>query len=337
MPDFNPDQKFQYKCPFRKVWVDCGSEEDAKLKFEYMNLQKGGQPEVGYLLNGVRFKMNFASMVRSNVASKRTMEARLSSGQLPFPAPQAQQFPAPTAASTGKPDGVPHESEVKGAVPLSPEALMTGVEGQPFPHVVRKAWGHGTPPGVTMSGRFQFQIKLEDKNFLGELLTWNMTAAGILPQALDNTKLFFTSRHGMTAVANREEIEKILTNDASYPVTVNYAPEQFRDGMTPESAMSYEVERTFLKIIQKSVADLNGDIYKVKHKHQRRTFERYLLYLEDHYYQTGDKLETALTIEEMWVKSPWQVQFLGLIGKTGPALTKVLKGEADVLDYLFGA
>mmetsp|Transcript_75380 Transcript_75380/g.243856 ORF Transcript_75380/g.243856 Transcript_75380/m.243856 type:complete len:339 (-) Transcript_75380:85-1101(-) len=337
MADFKDGQSFQYKCPFRKVWVDCSSDEDYTLKGEYLKLQKGGQPEVAYQLNGVRFKANFASMSRTNVASKRTMELRLKGGDLPFPPPQQPGAPPPSEASMGKPDGVPQESEVTGAVPLSPEALMTSVEGKPFPHVVRKAWGHGTPEGMTMAGRFTFQMQLEDKDHLGEMLTWHMMSAGISPEQFDaHRTLAFTNRYGQTVVGNRAEIEGMLTNDQSYPVTVSYQPPKVFDGMPPDQVPGWELQRTFLKFVKQSVGDLNAEIYNVKHKHQRRTFERYLLYLEDHYYQNDDHLDTAMTNWEFYMRFPFMAGSLGLIDKTGPNLSRVLRGEADVLEFLFG-
>ena len=42
----------------------------------------------------------------------------------------------------------------------------------------------------------------------------------------------------------------------------------------------------------------------MKHKLQRRTFERYLIYLEDHYYQNDDHLEDSLTNWELYMKFP---------------------------------
>uniref|UniRef100_A0A7S4SPL4 WWE domain-containing protein n=1 Tax=Alexandrium monilatum TaxID=311494 RepID=A0A7S4SPL4_9DINO len=339
MADFGADQKFQYKCPFRKAWVDCGAEEDQQLKEAYLKLQKGGgQPEVAYLLNGVRFKTDFSGMVRTNVASKRTMEVRLKGGSLPFPPPAPEAgASAPSEASMGKPDGVPQESDEKGAVPLSPEALMTGLEGKPFPHGVRKAWGQGLPQGVTMSGRFEFTMQLDDKDYLGEMLTWNMIAAGIDPEAFDSHRvLAFTNKNKQTVIGNREEIEKMLTSDQSYPITVTYHPPRTYDGMPESEVPGWEVQRTFLKFIKEAVANVDGDIYKVKHVHQRRTFERYLLYLEDYYYQNDDDLADSMYGWELYMRYPFMTGSLGLIDKTGPNLTKVLRGEADVLEFLFG-
>mmetsp|Transcript_81933 Transcript_81933/g.227177 ORF Transcript_81933/g.227177 Transcript_81933/m.227177 type:complete len:340 (-) Transcript_81933:209-1228(-) len=338
MAGFSSDQNFQYKCPFRKAWVDCSAEEDSQLKEAYLKLQKGGQAEVGYLLNGVRFKTNFSSMVRTNVASKRTMEVRLKGGSLPFPPPAPQSgAQGPSEASLGQPDGVPQESELKGAVPLSPEALLTGLHGKPFPHVLRKAWGQGIPEGVTMSGRFQFQMQLEDKDYLGEMLTWHMISAGINPEGLDaHSLLAFTNRLGQTVVGDRGAIEQMLTSDQSYPVTVTYSPPKVFDGMPPEQIPGWELHRCFLRFVKQSVGDLGAEIYNVKHKHQRRTFERYLLYLQDHYYQNDDYLEDAMSNWEFYMRYPFMTGSLGLIDKTGPNLTKVLRGEADVLEFLFG-
>lgn len=336
MADFGVDQNFQYKCPFRKAWVDCSADEDGKLKEAYLKLQKGGgSPEVAYLLNGVRFKTDFSSMIRTNVASKRTAEVRLKGGNLPFAPPKGPT--PPSEASLGKPDGVPEESELKKAVPLSPEALLIGEEGKPFPHGVRRAWGQGIPEGMTMTGRFSFQMQLEDKDYLGEMLTWNMMAAGIAPEAMQaDGYLFFTSVSGQTIVGNRPEIEKLLANDKSYPVNVAYQPPKVFDGMIPSEIPSFEVQRSFLRFIKNACADVNYEIYNVKHKHQRRTFERYLLYLEDHYHQTDDYLETAMSNWELYMRYPFMTGSMGLIDKTGPNLTKVMRGEADVLEFLFG-
>jgi len=336
MADFGANQSFQYKCPFRKAWVDCSTAEDSQLKEAYLKLQKGGgSSEAAYLLNGVRFKTDFSSMIRTNVASKRTAEVRLKGGDLPFPPPKGAV--SPSEASMGKPDGVPAESDLKKAVPLSPEALLIGEEGKPFPHVVRKAWGQGIPEGMTMTGRFKFTMQVEDKDFLGEMLTWHMISAGIAAESFQAQRyLAFTNVAGQTIIANRQEIENMMANERSYPITVSYHPPKVFEGMIPEEIPGYEVQRTFLRFIKNACTDVNYEIYNVKHKHQRRTFERYLLYLEDHYHQCDDHLEDAMNGWELYMRYPFMTGSMGLIDKTGPNLTKVLRGEADVLEFLFG-
>jgi len=180
-------------------------------------------------------------------------------------------------------------------------------------------------------------MALEDKEHLGELLTWNMIAAGIDPATFEAHRLLaFTTKLGRTVVGNRAEIENLFAEDMNYPITITYHPPKVFDGMPPDQIPSWEIQRTFLKFVKQSVADVNADITKVKHKHQRRTFERYLLYLEDHYWQNDDNLDDAMSNWELYMRYPFMTGSLGLIDKTGPNLTKVLRGEADVLEFLFG-
>mmetsp|Transcript_26540 Transcript_26540/g.60432 ORF Transcript_26540/g.60432 Transcript_26540/m.60432 type:complete len:108 (+) Transcript_26540:2-325(+) len=106
--------------------------------------------------------------------------------------------------------------------------------------------------------------------------------------------------------------------------------------MPPDQVPSWEVQRSFLRFVKLAVAELGANIYNVKHKHQRKTFERYLLYLEDHYYQNDDRLDDAMSNWELYMRYPFMAGSMGLIDKTGPNLPKVLRGEADVLEFLFG-
>mmetsp|Transcript_55186 Transcript_55186/g.103455 ORF Transcript_55186/g.103455 Transcript_55186/m.103455 type:complete len:222 (+) Transcript_55186:63-728(+) len=204
------------------------------------------------------------------------------------------------------------------------------------PHQVRKAWGQGVEDGVTLSGEFEFILEAAEKDRLGEMLSRNMLCAGIEPQALDNRCLSFRDTKGLEAKGNKQEIAKMLANSASYPITVAYHPHPAFKFVTPQAVGDTEATRAYLKYVQDAVAELDGKLDNVKHTHQRRTFERYLLYLEDHYYQTGDDLKDAMTWEECATKYPHTYPYFLLTNKTGPGLSKILRGEIDVLEYLFG-
>lgn len=338
MASFGEDSVWEYRCPFRKAWVEVKPDEDAKLKEAYLRCNESS-PEFAYLLNGVRFKTDFSSMLRTNVASQRTMELRLARGDLPFPPPAPKPGVAPpSAASLGNDTGEQLEKTIHvGPVPLSAEALTTGgVDTKPVPHSIRKAWGQGIQPGVTMSQEFEFTMQLEDKDFLGELLTWNMLKAGIAPDQLHNQLLYFVDKAGQVVVNNKEGIERMLSNPGSYPLRVLYKPPFWCKGMPAERVPSYQIHRTFLKFVKDAVMNVDQEIKNVKHWHQRRTFERFLLYLEDHYHQTEDKLDDALSNWELYGTYPFMTGSLGLVDKTGPNMTRVLKGEADILEFLFG-
>ncbi|CAE8711748.1 unnamed protein product, partial [Polarella glacialis] len=220
---------------------------------------------------------------------------------------------------------------------IAPSDLDQGPGGQPLPHVVRKAWGQGVPDGITLSGQFEFTMNVSDKDSLGEMLTWHMLSAGILPGSLDNRCLKFTNQKGQVAVGNKEDISRILANTSAYPIKVKYEPHPAFRGMEPEKVPEYEVNRVMLRWVKEAVAELGADMSNVRHIHQRRTFERYLLYLEDHYYQTGDMLEDAPTHLEVIERYPWMEKAFLLTNKTGPNLSKILRGEIDVLEYLFGS
>ena len=137
-------------------------------------------------------------------------------------------------------------------------------------------------------------------------------------------------------MGSKKEIAKMLGNPRAYPIHISYKPHPAFKFVAPQYVPHMEVTRTMLKFTQTAVAELDGKLDNVKHKHQRRTFERYLLYLEDHYYQTGDDLSDALDMEAVVNKYPETAFSFLLINKTGPGLSKILRGEIDVLEYLFG-
>jgi hypothetical protein len=290
---------------------------------------------LSYLLSEVRFKADFSSLLRTNVASQRTMELRLRGGPLPFPPPGPK--PGKTPPSAASLEGATEADKTQGPVPLAPEALTTP-DGKPVPHSIRKAWGQGVQPGITMSQEFEFTMQLEDKDFLGELLTWNLLKAGLPPEALHLPLLYFIDRNGQVVSNNRQAVERMLSNPGSYPMKVSYKlPGQFK-GMPGDRVPGYQVHRCGLKQTLIAMRNVDMDIMKVKHWHQRRTFERYLLYWEDHLYQNGDNLDDAPDSPfALYSQYPFMTGCMGLVDKTGPGLTRVLKGEADILEFLFGA
>ncbi|CAE7768452.1 RFC5 [Symbiodinium sp. CCMP2592] len=347
---FPAASRWQYKCPFRKAWVDVSDAEDRQLKEAFLSLARGGAPVAQCKLGSLRFRTDFRTMLRTNVASQRCAEVRLRDGVLPFaPPPPAEE--GPSRASLGLEEGLANER-------IAPCDLESGPSGQgkvshlvahrafdwrerliacPQLAEVRKAWGQGIEEGITMSGQFEFTMQASDKESFGEMLSWQMLAAGIPPPSLDNRCLKFTDARGTEAMGNKQEISKMLTNPASYPVRVSYFPHPAFKFVRPERVPELEAMRTHLKFVQEAVAELDGNMDNVKHTHQRRTFERYLLYLEDHYYQTGDDLHDTLSWEEVVQKyGPDKEMFFLLTKKTGPGLSKILRGEIDVLEYLFG-
>merc|ERR1712217_97248 len=178
--------------------------------------------------------------------------------------------------------------------------------------------------------------QLEDKGFLGELMGWNMLKVGIMPNGINTELLSFTDKNGQVVVNNKEAIDRMLQNSNSYPIKVTYKPPRWMRGMGPERVPGYMIHRTFLRFVKDAVENVNHDIKKVKHWHQRRTFERFLLYLEDHYYQTDDDLVDAPQGYQLYMMYPHMTGCMGLVDKTGPNMTRVLTGEADILEFLFG-
>ena len=137
-------------------------------------------------------------------------------------------------------------------------------------------------------------------------------------------------------MGSKKDIAKMLANPRAYPIHISYKPHPAFLFMPREQVQHIEVQRTFLKMVKEAVAEWDGNLDNVKHKHQRRTFERYLLYLEDHYSQTGDDLSDALDMETCVKLYPETAFGFLLISKTGPGLPTILRGEIDVLEYLFG-
>ena len=161
---------------------------------------------------------------------------------------------------------------------------------------------------------------------LTSILTWQLV----------NPWPRFTSAQGDESMGSKKDIAKMLANPRCYPIQISYKPHGAFQFMSPEQVPWIEVGRTMLKFTKDAVGELGGNLDNVKHKHQRRTFERYLLYLQDQYYQTGDDLSDALDMETCVGTYPEAASAFLLINKTGPGLSKILRGEIDVLEYLFG-
>jgi len=327
---FEASSKWQYKCPFRKTWVDVSQEEDLQLKDSYIKIRKGGGPVAVCKVGTVKFSTDFRNMLRTNLASRRSMEVRLQGGELPFPAPSPEAGQeGPSRASQGLEEGLALKR-------IAPADLDAGSAGPKVPDFIRKAWGQGCE-NVTMSGRFEFSMDASDKDLLGEMLSYHMLRAGVTPQALDNKCLIFTNKKGETAVANKEDVARMLSNPSSYPIIVSYEPHTAFKGVAGETGVrDHHINRVTLKFVKEAVAEI-GSIDNVKHTHQRRTFERYLLYLSDHYYQSEDDLSDAMDMKEVCAAYPGVEKAFLLIDKTGPGLSKILRGEIDVLEYLFGS
>eukprot|EP00930_Biecheleria_cincta_P056169 TRINITY_DN42338_c0_g1_i1.p1 TRINITY_DN42338_c0_g1~~TRINITY_DN42338_c0_g1_i1.p1 ORF type:complete len:330 (+),score=56.27 TRINITY_DN42338_c0_g1_i1:33-1022(+) len=327
---FAASSKWQYKCPFRKTWVDVSQEEDLQLKDAYIKIRKGGGPVAVCKVGTVKFSTDFRNLLRTNLASRRSMEVRLQGGELPFPAPSPESGQeGPSQASQGLEEGLAAER-------IAPADLDAGSAGPKVPNFIRKAWGQGCE-NVTLSGRFAFSMEASDKDMLGEILSYHMLCAGVTPQALDNRCLIFTNKKGETAVANKEDVARMLSNPSSYPIRVSYEPRTAFKGVAGDrEVLNHHISRVFLKFIKDAVAEI-GSINNVKHQHQRRTFERYLLYLSDHYYQSEDDLSDAMGLDEVCAAFPGVGKAFLLTDKTGPGLPKILRGEIDVLEYLFGS
>lgn len=332
MTTFPAGSRFQYKCPFRKAWVDVSIEEDNKLKDGYLKAQKGGPTEIAYIMNSVRFKTNFSSLCRINVASKRQMEVRLKGGDLPGKPPAGPTAPSP--ASLGKEDATPDESAVPEGVPL---ALKTpGPDGKQIGHDVRRAWGH-TDPDIKGSMKFAFTMEYADKDYLGEMLAYHMKVADLAPEMFFKEVLSFTDKRGKTATNSKRDIQKMLSDSGSYPVHVSYDASKKYQAVPPERIPDIDTDRCFLRVIHEAANKVEWDIMKVKHKHQRRAFERFLLYMEEQRYQNEDDPKDAPDVMEYYQRYPWRYGMFNLIDKTGPNMGRILAGEADVLEFLFGA
>lgn len=294
------------------------------MKVAYSDAANNGPTEVGYNLHGVRFRADFRLLTRSNLASKRVMQLRLRDGELPF------RIPGQRSAEASEADAI---SAARG---IAPDSLVCAATGQPVPVDVRKAWGQGIPEEFTMTGAFEFILQLVDRERLGELLSWHIMSAGVDAQSLNMAALTFTDRWGNVAAQSKEVVQRMLEKESNFPVKIKYAPPKAFQSMTPQDMLHYETVRTHLLAVKNAVKELDGDITKVKHLHQKKTFERYLLYLEDHKYQSEDDLSDAMTVEELVRKYPHLGGVFGLTYKVCGDLPRVLRGEVDILEYLFG-
>mmetsp|Transcript_10718 Transcript_10718/g.31692 ORF Transcript_10718/g.31692 Transcript_10718/m.31692 type:complete len:343 (-) Transcript_10718:49-1077(-) len=337
---FPQGSRWQYHCPFRKAWCDVGVEEDARLKDGYAACASE-QKTLKYPVAGVRFVTDFAAMTRTNEASARTTELRLKGGELPMlPPPTEKSLPGPSSAppapeaTAGAPDK-PQGLEGAGA---TPDAVVSNTEDPRIPLLVSRAWGQGVPEAVTEAGVFEFTLQLEDKDRLGELLTRHMMLAGVRHESMDRDSLSFTDRRGTVARSSKDAVQTLLEKSASYPVKVKYAPKKMYQGFEHDKMQCamYELTRINLKAVKDAGAEINWDPDNIKHRHHKKMLQRYHLYLRDQEYQNEDNLEEVMGMVEFCMRYPHAAGYFSLTSKTLPNLAKVLRGEVDIVEYLFG-
>lgn len=323
---FPDGSAWEYSCPFRREWVDCDEEEDLQLKGAYAQFMDAGAWEVEYLLHFIRFRADFRGMARTNTASGRRMGIRLRGGELP-----GAGLAEIAAAEGSAADHTP------GNPMLAPDALVCAETGKPVPLEVRRAWGHGIPPEFTLAGEFDFTLAApQERGQLGEKLSWHMMSAGVEPANLNVAFLTFRDRLGNVATGSRNAVQHMLDKDNNFPVHVTYKTATIFKGVAAGDLVGQEVVRTHMLAVKNCINELNGDINRVKHLHQRQQFERFILYLEDLKYQGGDDLSDAMSMEELCTKFPAASNHFALTYKTIGNLARVLRGEVDILEYLFG-
>merc|ERR1712218_719659 len=97
--------------------------------------------------------------------------------------------------------------------------------------------------------------ELKDKDYFGEMLSWNMLVSGVTPETLDNRILYFTNKKGHKVAGDKEAIQAMLNDPNSFPVQVEFIPPAMVRGMTPEQKPAQEMQRVFLKFIQNAVGN----------------------------------------------------------------------------------
>merc|ERR1711879_944979 len=165
--------------------------------------------------------------------------------------------------------------------------------------------------------------------YLGEMLAYHMKVADIGPGDFYKEVLYFTDKRGKTVSNSKKDIQKMLSDSGSYPVHVSYDATKKYQMMHPQRIPDLDSDRCFLRVIYEASNKVEWDIMKVKHKHQRRTFERFLLYMEEHRYQNEEDPKNCPDIMEYYTRYPWRYGMFNLIDKTGPNMGRILAGEAD--------
>eukprot|EP00747_Dinoflagellata_sp_TGD_P143644 gnl/TRDRNA2_/TRDRNA2_176417_c3_seq1.p1 gnl/TRDRNA2_/TRDRNA2_176417_c3~~gnl/TRDRNA2_/TRDRNA2_176417_c3_seq1.p1 ORF type:complete len:395 (+),score=93.72 gnl/TRDRNA2_/TRDRNA2_176417_c3_seq1:52-1236(+) len=238
---YAPNARFQYRCPFRKRWVDCLEEEDTVLKKAFLQANDEN-PSAEYAVNSVRMLSDFSRMKRTNLISKVSMDLKLEGGKLPRPQPKvnSELDPAQVKMSAKakqtkevqapKPDshivGDDEESEEEEEEELNDAAkfmhqlhadmdVKKAAEGEatakedpkmpkPIYHAAGNSyWSYPYKGMDPWKGTFEFKLPLENKDSFAEIIKYEAMTKGVTPEDFDSRFLSLTDARGRVIEVSR--------------------------------------------------------------------------------------------------------------------------------------
>jgi len=176
--------------------------------------------------------------------------------------------------------------------------------------------------------KFAIVWEWEDKNRFWEMLWMEAATVGMAQQCFQLRYLTTKTRSGM--IVPWWELDAWKEDKTHYPLTAVYKPPRATHLMETEEFAGMETQRMILGYIRQCTQDVKPN--EVRNWYQRKTFERYQLYIEDE----GPVEADSPGLEEMYARYPHLAAGgLGLIARTGPNLTRVMKGDEDIVTLLF--
>jgi len=324
MASFPPGSLWQFHCGIRKDWVSCKPDEDAKLKEAYRKISEA-DPTCVYSLNNVKFRADFSRMTRTNLASLREVSLRLQGGDLPSPVPKPSSEPA----EVPKKPTIPRKSfEAPGSDAI---AAMTPEERAQMEEFENK-WNKYVDWEPNVSGNCEFSVELSEKDDFNEIFVYKLMEAGIRPENIAKHYLAITDANGRKVAREDDKMQEVINNPRSYPIVVKYdAPESMRE-LPPERHIEKIRDEILLKYIAECIDEVKT-IDEVKHNHQKNVWERYKLYVLD-----GDPFKhDSRSAAEMREAYQHQISAADSVMKSGPNLARILRGQEDILSFLFGS
>lgn len=358
MASFKSGSRWQFFCQFRKEWITCSAEEDEILKSAYLKCEEA--PTHKYAVNNLKIKVDFTRMSRTNLASERSFDLKLTGGQLPFPPPGAASKKTrgtrmASSRALQKAEGE-SKAEVRETEQRETEQAAMSPDDDKNDYATIDALLRKSQEGMTveskekelkaaeqfdfvpnLSGKFEFTLNLEDKDDWGRVFLYKMFEAGIDPINLDPRFVVVTDKRGRSTSRNREEMREMMEVVRSYPVKVTYDPPEVLNPQkwgTQQEKCEWEFENILMHFIKASITGPNAPtMEEIKYRQHRCGFQRYQLYVGEADQWMPDN---PMSEEEIFLKYPEMGPMVTLALVVGPRLQDVFRGKEEMLNLLFG-
>jgi len=309
--------KWQYKCPFRKVWLDVGQKEDEFLKNTYPKCNNE-EPEFEYDLGLTKFKADFGRMQRVNMASKHAMDIRLTGAELPFPPPKAKPVAKPKPPHPGKQiPGTKKKSDPDYRYNTAPD------EEEP-----RDAWGFRKP-------HLEFQLEWEERDNFGIILFSQFLASGVAINSMNMKLLCMSAASGEPVPPDRTAVLYLLSDPGNYPINVRYDGNKYDVGTdrNPAEYESLEANDLMINWMRECVRQITPD--DCKNPYQEHAFWRFQVYVDDFNFQEYTRDDARFASSRAPILAPQLGPAYALSFGVGPVLAEVMRGSRDILELLF--